>query len=123
MKDQEKINGVIRWAARILGTSVAVFVLFFLLADLFGTEEAGIEAMSKKDGIAFVFFPIGTIIGLGLAWKWEGPGGLITVASMIGLVMIRPDLLSSPLLIVVVVVPGLLFILYWYMSTHLLSEV
>ncbi len=123
MKNQEKINGVIRWAARILGTSVAVFVLFFLLADLFGTEEAGIGAMSTKDGIAFIFFPIGTIIGLGLAWKWEGLGGLITVISMIGLVIVRPDLLSNPLLIGAVVVPGLLFILYWYMSAQQLSEV
>ena len=57
------------------------------------------EFKSVKDGIAFTFFPIGTIIGLGLAWKWELLGGLVAVISMVGLVIVRPDLLSSFLLI------------------------
>ncbi len=113
-----KITSAIRWIARILSAIVIVFVLFFLLADIFGSEEAGFGSMSAKDAIAFAFFPLGSIIGLALAWKWEGLGGLVAVLSIVALVFIRPDILSNFLLVGMVVVPGLIFILYWYLSVQ-----
>ena len=107
---------IIRWIARILSALFVVFILFFLLADLFGKEETGGGVLSAKDGITFFFFPISTIVGLVIAWNWERMGGLITVLGLIGLVTIRPDLLSSFFLIGIVAIPGLLFILYWYLA-------
>jgi hypothetical protein len=119
MKTQGKIAGVIRWTARILSALVIVFVLFFLLADIFGPEGTWSGTLSSKDAIAFAFFPLGSIIGLALAWKWEGLGGLVAVLSIVALVIVRPGLLSNPLLIGIVVVPGLLFIVCWYLSVPL----
>ena len=119
MENQKKIKNIILWIARILGTLVVAFVLFFLLADIFGGKEPDGNGLSLKDAITFVFFPFSTIIGLTLAWKWEGLGGLITILGLVGLLIIRPDLASSLLLMSIIVVPGLLFLIYWYMSKRM----
>ena len=114
MRNQEKSFHTIRWVARIWGTLVLAFVLFFLIAHLFGVHEAGAELLSTKDKLTFLFFPLSTLTGLAIAWKWEGTGGSITVLGMIGLLIIRPNLLSAFWLIGAVLIPGLMYMIYWY---------
>ena len=116
MGNQRNSGIIIRWIARIWGGLIIIFVLFFFLADVLGGEQMVGETLSIKDKITFLFFPLSTVVGLALAWKWEGLGGLITVLAMIGLLIVRPDLLSSLYLIALVMVPGFLFITYWYLS-------
>jgi len=106
---------VVRWIARIVGIVVLAFLLFFVLADLLN-KDSGDSPLPLQDKVAFIFFPLSTIVGLGLAWRWEGLGGLITIAGLIGLLTIRPDLFSSPLLMAIIAIPGLLFLLYWFLS-------
>ncbi len=117
MENQTKTVNIIRWIARIWGTLVLLFVIFFLLMDIFGTgyDEAS-GALSPRDGITFIFFPLSTIVGLALAWKWEGLGGLITIVGVIGLLIVRPDLLSSISMIAGIAIPGILYLVYWYMT-------
>jgi len=62
-----------------------------------------------------VFFPTGVLTGLFLAWKWEGTGGIATIGSIIGLYVLRPDLILDPL-IASLVAPGVLFLIYWLLS-------
>ena len=118
MGSQKKTAKIVRWIARIWGGLIILFVLSFFLADVLGGEQMVGEPLSTKDKITFAFFPLGTIVGLVLAWKWEGVGGLITVLAMIGLLIIRPDLLSSFYFIAIGMIPGLLFIGYWYLSRN-----
>ena len=115
MKDQNKTATVIRWTARILGSLFLAFVLFFLIAYTFGSDESGEGFRSTGEFITFLFFPISTVIGLGLAWKWEGLGGFITVSGMVGLFSMRPDLLASPYMLVPAI-PGILYGIYWQMT-------
>ena len=61
--------------------------------------------------VAFICFPISTIIGLLIAYKWEGIGGIITIAGMMGLHIMRNDLISN-LEINAFAIPGLLYIIY-----------
>ena len=61
--------------------SLAFLILFFG-ASIF--SSSGEEPFAFKDIFQFVFFPIGLMIGLILAWNWEGLGGLIAIASIIG---------------------------------------
>jgi len=116
MKNQKKTANIIRWIARIWGTSILAFVLVFLFADIFGTEEGeggGIrdvkEAISAVSGII-------AIIGLGIALKWEGLGGLLTIVGLTGLFIVRFDLLSNPYIIGGIAPPGILYLVYWYLS-------
>ena len=110
-----KIAITIRWIARISGSLILAFILFFLLAHVFGGDESGNGFQNTKEVITFLFFPISTSIGLSLALKWEGLGGIITVAGMIGLFALRPDLINNKFGInmAIPLIPGVLYIAYW----------
>ena len=69
----------------------------------------GMRFSSNAERVAFFFFPVCTIVGLALAYKWAGAGGSVTVLSLVGLFSLRPDLLFTPFL--ALVVPGLLYVL------------
>ncbi|NQV53214.1 MAG: hypothetical protein HQ500_08515 [Flavobacteriales bacterium] len=116
MTDLNKAITIIRWAARICSALILIFLLFFLIAHLFGEEESGEGFRNTQELATFLFFPISTVIGLSLGLKWEGLGGMITLLGMIGLLTLRPDLLYS-VLILIPAIPGLLYVLYWGMRT------
>ena len=98
----------LRWIARIWGSAVATFVLFFLLMDVFSGGTA--EGLSTNEVFTFICFPLSPIIGFVLAWKWEFWGGMIAILGMIGLPILRPDLIPNYPLIGAVVIPALIFI-------------
>ena len=114
MKNQTMTANIIRWVARIWGTTILAFVLFFLFANIFGSEESGgirdvKEAISAISGII-------AIIGLAIALKWEGLGGLLTIIGLTGLFIVRFDLISNPYIIGGIAPPGILYLIYWYLT-------
>ncbi len=124
MNDVEKINkGTIKWIARIWSILSLAFLLLFFGASIF--SSGGADTFAFKDVFQFVFFPIGLTIGLIIAWKREGLGGIIAIASIIGfhLQMLithgKPDFV---LFIELLAAPGILFILYWILSRKLVTE-
>jgi hypothetical protein len=125
MKNSKKVTDVIRWIARIWGSLSLAFMVFFVGAYLIGTitgEGEGIgEFGSLSDMISFFFFPVLIMIGLAIAWKWEGLGGLLTTAGIAVFYAIRTDLLLNPV-IAGLAFPGLLFILYWFLSRKLSKD-
>ncbi len=116
MKTQKKTANTIRWIARIWGSLILAFVLFFVLAHIFGNEESGGGFRNTGEVITFIFFPISSVIGLSIALKWEGLGGLITIGGIIGLFIMRFDLISNLYFIAGIAPPGILYIFYWYLS-------
>jgi hypothetical protein len=56
-----------------------------------------------------------SIIGLGLAWKWELIGGIIALAAFIALVVINPTVIN-PSLLYIVPITAILFIVLWAIS-------
>ena len=116
MKNQTRIATIVRWIARIWGTLILTFVLFFVLALIFGDEESGEGLVNTSEVFTFIFFPVSSIIGLTIALKWEGLGGLITTIGIIGLFIIRIDLISNPYFIGGIAPPGILYIVYWFLA-------
>ncbi len=112
MKSLSRRLLIVRWTARISGSLILAFILFMLAANVFGQDQSGGGLNTTRDIITFICFPISTVIGLSLALKWEGTGGLITIFGMIGLILLRPDLLTA-ILVLVPIVPGFLYALYW----------
>ena len=114
MKNQTKSANIIRRIARIWGTTILAFFLLFLFADIadnFGSEKSGgirdvKEAISAISGII-------AIIGLAIALKWEGFGGLLTIIGLTGLFIVRFDLISNPFIIGGLLPPGVLYLIYW----------
>ncbi|HHZ65933.1 MAG TPA: hypothetical protein EYN38_11640 [Flavobacteriales bacterium] len=113
MKNKKQIANIIRWTARIWSLLSLAFMLFMVGGHIFGSEPQSIIDM--KDLLMLVFFPTGVLTGLFLAWKWEGTGGIATIGSIIGLYVLRPDLILDPL-IASLVAPGVLFLIYWLLS-------
>ena len=111
MEQNNKGLRIIYLMARGLGTITLAFLLFMVITEFFGSEESGLGIGPGKDMVSLLCFPISTIVGLTLAYKWEGIGGIITVLGMISLHVIRPDL-ASDLLISAFAIPGLLYIIF-----------
>ena len=107
---------VIRWIARIWGGLAALFLLFIILGHLIGDGKG---TPGAGEWIALLFFPFGVMVGLFLAYRWEGWGGIVAVGCMIAwhitmqVVHGNPDFVPF---IDAMAAPGLLYILCWLSS-------
>jgi len=102
------------WAARVWGTLILAFVLFFLVASMFGEWGEGLR--DPRELLIFLAFPCSTVVGLSVALWREGPGGLITTAGMLIAFTVRPDLVAQPFFSIGVLGPGILYLLYWALA-------
>lgn len=91
------------------------FVLFMLGAHIINPEPEGV-GLQGKEIFMFACFPIGVVLGLLLAWKWELIGGVMTIASLIILHTIAGFEAEFNLLIHGMAVPAIFFILASVMS-------
>ena len=115
METQIVIANVMRWIARIVGTSMLIFTMYFIMAHLIGDNGAS-SVMSTTDKLSSTFGLI-SLLGLGLALKWEGLGGMITTLGMVGFFIVRPDLIAEIKFVGAVLTPGLLYLAYWFFAT------
>lgn len=111
MKDKKKIITIIRWTERIWGLMSIAFMLFMAAGHIFGSEQQNINSFTFTDMLTLTFYPTGVLLGLIIAWKWDGIGGIIAIGSIIGLYVLRPVLILDPL-IGALAAPGLLFLIY-----------
>jgi len=121
-------NGVtkwIRWIARIWGTAIITFALLMLIGYAWNWVTTG-----KADPYAIEDYPpienlipitLGlSVLGLGIAWRWEGLGGVITIVFQLATLAVHHLLLSPrpypyPLTIIIAT-PGILFLVYRWRS-------
>ena len=97
------------WTARILGLIILLFFLYFLIVYVLGIGHEAMSISTTTEVLTFVGFPICTVIGLALAWRYEGIGGALTVLGNLVLLILRPELFSR-IYLVVPLIPGILFI-------------
>ena len=118
MKNQKKLPRILLIISRIWGSLSLLFLLFMVGAHLIGAISGsgadGNGFQSTTEVLSFICFPVSVMIGLGLAWKWEGLGGIITVVGIICFHITRPDLIFDPM-IDGIAFPGFLFLLYWFL--------
>lgn len=102
---------VLRWSARGLSILAVGVVLLFA----FG-EGLNLSHFTARELVLFLFFPIGVCLGMALAWRWEGLGGSVTVASLVAFYLAERLTSSSfprGFAFVALAVPGFLFLLCW----------
>ena len=100
---------ILRWSARVWSLLAVGVVL--LLA--FG-EGLNFSHFTAPELLLFAFFPSGFCLGLVLAWRWEGLGGGVTVASLAAFYLAERLMSSSfprGLALVALAAPGFLFLL------------
>ena len=103
----------VRWIARIVGTLAGVLVLVFALAYTFGDESEG-----GPPGLQPVLIFTCWILGVLLAWKWEGIGGLLLVTSSAVFLFVTPRALWPPTPLTAFPISGILFLVYWFGSRN-----
>ena len=87
-----------------------------LLVMLFVGEGLNPSAITRNEWIGLLFFPIGIVIGMVIAWWKEGVGAAITVGSLAGFYLVWGWLLRNHIggwAFVVFASPGFLFLLHW----------
>lgn len=114
MNSRGVITKSILWAARVWGTLIFAFVTFFLVTSFFGEWGEGLR--NPRELLVFLAFPISTVVGVGIALRWEGLGGLITTAGMLIAFIVRPDLIRLLFFSVGVTGPGILYLVYWALT-------
>ena len=101
----------LEWVARI-GSVVSLT----LLVALFIGEGLHPSQVARSEWVGLLFFPIGVMVGLIVAWWKEGLGASITVASLIAFYLIYGYLFRNHIggwAFVTFASPGFLFLLHW----------
>lgn len=87
-----------------------------LLLMLFAGEGFHPSTISRNEWAGLLFFPIGVVIGMVIAWWKEGVGSVVTLASLLGFYLVWGYLLRNHIggwWFVVFASPGFLFLLHW----------
>jgi hypothetical protein len=105
---------ILQWLARGLSiVSIFVLLLFFI------GEGFNPAALRSREWVLMIFFPLGVVAGMAIAWRREGLGGAITVVSLIAFYLTH--LLFSGGLprgwaFVAFASPGFLFLAHWLLA-------
>jgi hypothetical protein len=112
------LTNAIRWTARIIGT---LFMGVFLALFIPEWVQKGTFPVAS-DRIPMTVFFFLAFIGLIIAWKWEGTGGILALGSIILFTILGLQTGDKPggTLTVTVIcgIPALLFIFYWWQTRH-----
>jgi hypothetical protein len=114
-----RIVKIIRWIARVW--SILIFVIALLIVVV--PDPNIVQPVPLTDWIELGFYWV-SILGLLLAWRWEGLGGAIAIAGVVGhgvaFRIIRGYwfhiLVPAALLEFVLALPGILFQVCWALS-------
>ncbi len=74
------------------------------------------DKITPREWISLFFFPFGVILGMILAWWKEGLGGAITVASLIGEILVGDVSGAGGRYMLICASPGFLFLILWLLS-------
>lgn len=95
---KQKIVLYIRWTARIAGTALVAFFLFFVVAHIFsgGEDNLKLNGLTAREMLLFAAMII-QLVGLIAAWPWEGVGALITLIGYLAFSIIDKDFWNPPI--------------------------
>jgi hypothetical protein len=122
----------IRWIARIWGTLLVAFTLLMLIGYAWSwvtTGEADPYAAEDYPPIENLppLFGFLSVLGLGIAWRWEGLGAAINIVfnlAALPVLLIHwpithdfPRYLVAPYGVwIIIAIPGVLFLICWRRS-------
>ena len=104
----------LEWIARTASiASIALLVMIFL-GEPFRPSE-----ITFQEWVGLIFFPIGVVAGMIIAWRKEALGGFVTVASLVGFYLVYGYLLRNHIggwFFLAFAAPGFLFLFHWLLG-------
>jgi len=103
-----------RWVARVASVASAAVLILFLLGDF------GPTAIDARDWVGLLFFPLGVILGLAIAWRYEALGALVAIGSLTAFYLVYGALIGGDLpngpWFIIFTAPAALFLISWFLS-------
>lgn len=102
---------VIELLARIGSIASLTLLIVIFVGEGFHPSE-----ISPNEWAGLLFFPVGVIIGMAIAWWKEGVGSVVTVASLLGFYLVWGYLLRNHIggwFFIAFASPSFLFLLHW----------
>ena len=102
---------VIELLARIGSIASLTLLIVIFVGEGFYPSE-----ISPNEWAGLLFFPIGVIIGMAIAWWKEGVGSVVTVGSLLGFYLVWGYLLRNHIggwFFIAFASPSFLFLLHW----------
>ena len=128
---RDRVTKWIRWIARIWSLPIVVYAVLMLVGYAWNwatggvTDPYAVEDYPPIENLPPIFMLL-SILGLGLAWRWERLGGMIAIVfqlSALAVLLIHRSLAQDfprsaipYLLWVIVTIPGVLFLVCWRRS-------
>jgi len=75
------VADILRWTAKVWSLAALGLLLVIFVGELISPTTA--EGFTQSELVGLLFFPIGTCLGMVLAWRRELLGGAVTLASMV----------------------------------------
>ena len=111
-KDESNfVLGLIEFLARVGSLASITFLVLLFQAEAFHPSR-----VAPREWLALVFFPVGVVIGLIIAWWKEGLGVSVTLGSLLAFYFVYGYLLRYHLggwAFVMFASPAFLFLLHW----------
>jgi len=108
----------IRRIARVWSIASIGFVLLMFIGS--GLAEGfTLAQFTSRDLVGLFFFPLGVCLGMIVAWRWEGLGGVITVGSLLAFyatLRVMGGRFPRGPYFALVAAPGALFLACWLLS-------
>jgi len=105
---ENKSTRVLRRIARYLGLFLILLTLIFAFPELIAEHNPNAEPTKIDIILAGVLM----LVGLGIAWKWELIGGVISLIGFIGVGILKPDAMKMPMLYLFPLA-AILFLICW----------
>ncbi len=112
---ESKTTRVLRRIARISSLILILLTLSFAIAYIFSPEQNNSNAEPEPNQIALIVLGGLIVVGLGLAWKWELIGALISLVGFIGVGILNPDAMTKPMFYLFPLT-AILFLICWRLS-------
>ncbi len=109
---------VVRWAARIGGTLLALSMLLVFLVNV-ATGHAnltGLETFGVVKAWVFVGLVVAQIVGIAVAWMWEGLGGAIALAGALVAMIVGAANGSFPAYELLFALVSAMFLYSWWQT-------
>ena len=101
----------LEWIARAASVASITLLVMIFLGEAFHPSQ-----ISPEEWAGLIFFPIGVIAGMIIAWRKEAMGGFVTVASLVGFYLVYGYLLRNHIggwFFLAFSAPGFLFLFHW----------
>ena len=107
------LNTALRWSARLLSALLLLFWGYFIVANLVGEAERASRPLNINDYFMLTTMML-SLVGLGVAWKWELTGGLLTLGAVLLGALVNWRVLVFPGTLIPLT--ACLFLLSWWTS-------